>query len=142
QVLWCNWNSICELLRDGIHIRFEGYNPLGDRDKIGVMIETCNGILKAAETDWIVKNDDGWICIYIDEYFKSVYERYEGGVYEEKEEKVKDKEGNTPKAETYGLRYYRMQILDLEVVIVSEGDMSSVLVGKRIHNYNGLPFSV
>ena len=79
QLLWQNWNEVCEFAGVGKRSegKPEGFNPAGKSERLGLHIPTLEGVMTADEGDWIIRGIKGELYPCKPDIFEATYEAVE-----------------------------------------------------------------
>lgn len=79
QLRWDTWNEMCEHVKGdtltvGCYVDKKGYPTDTPTDKMGLKINTLEGIMLAEENDWVIKGVKGELYPCKPDIFEMTYE--------------------------------------------------------------------
>jgi len=84
QLLWENWNDVCDFVGvgkmedgkpTGVYIDTEGNVTEGATETIGLAIPTLEGVMIARQDDWIIRGVQGEFYPIKADIFEATYDR-------------------------------------------------------------------
>ena len=74
QLLWENWNEVCDLVGVGHLTDGKPEGKMGDHSEIHLLIPTLEGLMEATEGDWIIRGMAGECYPCKPDVFEQTYE--------------------------------------------------------------------